>query len=154
MAITFHITPKLATALPGLQLKIVPLKPIKTKQWMRAIASDYQYIIKELSVVFCTDEEILDVNKTFLSHDYYTDIITFDYTAEQEITGEMYISLPTVLSNALEYNESNYNELYRVIAHGLLHLCGENDLTSAQKEKMRKAENTALHSLKANNIFI
>lgn len=154
MAISFHITPYLSSVLQELEIKVLPLKPLKTKQWLNAIARDYQFSIRNLNIVFCTDNELLEINKQFLSHHYFTDIITFDYSYDNKVEGELYISVQTVALNAKEFLTSEYNELYRVIAHGLLHLCGENDITEKDKSEMRKAEDVALHRLSDYHIFI
>lgn len=154
MAIHFNITSSIKQRLLETQMSVIPIKPNKTKAWMTSIAAKYGYKIKNISIVFCSDEEILAVNKEFLGHDYFTDIITFEYTINRLIEGELYISLETVYANAQQFNVLPYNELYRVIAHGVLHLCGENDKTEKQKRSMHLAENIALEVLRLHNIMI
>lgn len=154
MSISFHITSDLSLVLQELKTKKLPLKPLKTKQWLNSVAADYQFNIGILNIIFCTDQELLKINKEYLLHDYYTDIITFDYSSKTTIEGELYISVQTVTANAIEYNTSPYNELYRVMVHGILHLCGENDLSEKEKEEMKKAEDAALLRLNEYNIFI
>lgn len=154
MAIRFFITDDQKVALKSLSIKSLPLKPLKTKQWMCSIAQRYQSEIIDLNVIFCTDKELLKINMDFLSHDYYTDIITFDYSHGKRIHGELYISVDTVISNSKVYNVSFNRELYRVIIHGLLHLCGEDDQTSLMSESMRNAEDDAIDKLSQFNIMI
>ena len=94
--------------------------------------------------MFCNDEKILDVNKQYLQHDFYTDIITFDYSENGIINGDIFISLDTVKSNSEKYHSDYHTELYRVIIHGILHLCGINDKLPGEREIMEAAENAAL----------
>ena len=115
-----------------------------TSAWIKAVAATYGKKVGEVAYIFCNDEKILEVNRQFLQHDYYTDIITFDYTEGDVISGDIFISLDTVQSNALEQH-TNYNEeLHRVIIHGILHLCGINDKGPGERELMEAAENKAL----------
>ena len=94
----------------------------------------------DLTVVFVTDEYLLEMNKTHLDHDYYTDIITFDYTESNFISGDLFISYDRVLDNSKEFNVSSYNELCRVVFHGVLHLCGYKDKSSEDEKLMRAKE--------------
>jgi len=112
--------------------------------WVRRVAETYGYRVGEIAYVFVDDEEILRVNRQFLSHDYYTDIITFDDTEGRLIQGDLFISLDTVRSNAEGLGVSYEEELYRVIIHGILHLCGINDKGPGEREIMEAAENRAL----------
>jgi len=98
----------------------------------------------ELSVIFCSDEYLLQINRRYLQHDYYTDIITFDYTEKDVISGDMFISIDRVKANAEEYSQTFDKELLRVMAHGLLHLCGYDDSTEKQRKAMRAAEDKYL----------
>ena len=98
----------------------------------------------EIGYMFVDDEKILDVNREYLGHDYYTDIITFDYSEGDTISGDIVISLDTVASNAQEQGSTYEDELYRVIIHGILHLCGINDKGPGEREVMEAAENKAL----------
>ena len=101
----------------------------------------------EISYMFCNDEKIIEINRRFLQHDYYTDIITFDYSEGLVISGDIFISLDTVRSNSQMYNVSFEEELYRVIIHGILHLCGMTDDSATEEKEMREAENRALELL-------
>lgn len=116
----------------------------KVSEWIRKVASKYNKKIGELSYLFCNDEKILEVNLQYLQHDFYTDIITFDYSEKDKISGDIYISLDTVKTNSQLFNTEFSNELHRVIIHGVLHLCGVNDLTDEQEMEMRAAEEEAL----------
>jgi rRNA maturation RNase YbeY len=120
------------------------IKKRKTANWIKAVAKGYGKQVGDISYLFCTDEKILEVNKFYLQHDFYTDIITFDYSESDRISGDIFISLETVLSNSQKYRVSFEEELCRVIIHGILHLCGQNDKSETEAEEMRKAEDTAL----------
>ena len=100
-----------------------------------------------MSYIFCNDKRILEVNREFLQHDYYTDIITFDYTEGDVISGDLFISLDTVRSNSEQYATEYDEELHRTIIHGILHLCGINDKGPGEREIMEAAENRALAML-------
>ncbi len=108
--------------------------------WLHAVSLSEQKTIGDLSYVFCSDEYLLDVNKQFLQHDTFTDIITFDYSADDLLHGEIYISTDRVADNAAFYKVSFLDELHRVMAHGLLHLIGYGDKTEAESEAMRALE--------------
>ncbi len=116
----------------------------RISKWLTAVAAGYDKLIGNLCYCFCNDEIILKANLEFLGHDYYTDIITFDYTLGKKIGGDMLISLETVKSNAEGLGVSYDRELLRVIAHGVLHLCGLKDKAPGEREEMEKAENDAL----------
>lgn len=129
------------------QAENIALPKIKirdAKNWIKRVADNYGKKIGDIHYLFCDDEKILEVNRQFLSHDFYTDIITFDYSAEKSISGDIVISLDTVHSNSQKYNTDFMEELHRVIIHGILHLCGIDDKTEADSLKMREAENNAL----------
>ena len=115
-----------------------------TTAWIRRVATTYGRKIGEVGYLFCDDEKILEVNREYLQHDYYTDIITFDYNEGKQINGDLVISLDTVKSNAQLFNKPYEEELYRVIIHGILHLCGINDKGPGEREIMEAAENAAL----------
>ena len=115
-----------------------------TTAWIRRVAATYGRKIGEVGYLFCDDEKILEVNREYLQHDYYTDIITFDYNEGMQINGDLVISLDTVRSNAQLFNKPYEEELYRVIIHGILHLCGINDKGPGEREIMEAAENAAL----------
>lgn len=117
--------------------------------WIRAVARTYGRLTGDIAYIFCNDEKILEVNRQYLQHDYYTDIITFDYSTEHTISGDLFISLDTVESNANQQHTTYEEELHRVIIHGILHLCGINDKGPGEREVMEAAENTALAMLHA-----
>lgn len=125
------------------------LDPVATGRWLDKVAEAHGCRIGRLSYVFCDDGRILDMNRQFVHHDYYTDIITFDYCRGPELNGEVFISLDTVASNALKFGVSADRELHRVIAHGLLHLCGIDDKGPGEREVMEFHENEALALLDA-----
>lgn len=120
------------------------LKKRETTAWIRAVAQTYGYKVGDIGYMFVNDEKILEVNRTYLNHDYYTDIITFDYCEDKVLHGDLVISLDTVRSNAELFNRTYEDELYRVIIHGILHLCGINDKGPGEREIMEAAENKAL----------
>lgn len=123
----------------------LPLKHrTAVKGWLGDVALKKRKRIGQLDYVFCSDAYLLNINKQFLNHDTYTDIITFDYTADAVLGGEIYISIDRVKENALKFDVTVTEELCRVMVHGLLHLAGYKDKTSAQKQEMRDAEDAAL----------
>lgn len=117
--------------------------------WIKAVAHTYGRRTGDIAYIFCSDEKILEVNRQYLQHDYYTDIITFDYSTDHTISGDLFISLDTVASNALQQHTDYSEELHRVIIHGILHLCGINDKGPGEREVMEAAENKALAMLRA-----
>ena len=112
--------------------------------WVRAVAASYGKKVGEVAYIFVNDDKILEVNRQFLQHDYYTDIITFDYCEGDTISGDLFISLDTVRSNATQIGCPYEQELRRVIIHGILHLCGINDKGPGEREIMEAAEDKAL----------
>ncbi|MBR4240019.1 MAG: rRNA maturation RNase YbeY [Prevotella sp.] len=116
--------------------------------WIKAVAATYGKRVGEVGYMFVDDEKILEVNREYLGHDYYTDIITFDYDEGDVINGDIVISLDTVRSNAEQLGKPYDEELHRVIIHGILHLCGINDKGKGEREMMEAAENKALQLLK------
>jgi rRNA maturation RNase YbeY len=126
----------------------IPLFPRrKITRWIKQIIGIHGKRAGDISYVFCSDSKILVINKDFLNHDYYTDIITFDYVEDDIISGEIYISVDTVRTNAEAYNVSFENELFRVIIHGILHLCGLEDKDPDARMIMEQHENEALEIL-------
>ena len=113
-------------------------------KWIREVAAGYGRKVGEVAYIFCDDEKILEVNRQYLNHDYYTDIITFDYCEDNTVNGDIFVSLDTVRSNSEEQGTDYDEELRRVIIHGILHLCGINDKGPGEREKMEAAENKAL----------
>lgn len=120
----------------------------QTGRWIKAVAADYGFSVGNINYIFCSDERELEVNRQFLGHDYYTDIITFDYTAGQTLNGDIFISLDTVRSNAEQLGIGFEDELRRILIHGVLHLTGQGDKTPESKEQMTRKENLALEKLK------
>ena len=116
----------------------------KIQQWIAAVARSYGFRVGAITYIFCNDDKIIQVNRQFLQHDYYTDIITFDDTIGHTIQGDIYISLDTVASNAEQQKTDYQEELHRVIIHGILHLCGINDKGPGERVIMEAAENKAL----------
>ena len=115
------------------------------RAWVAAVAATYDgRKVGNLNYIFCNDDRILEVNKEFLGHDYYTDIITFDYSEPGLVSGDMFISLETVETNSFKFHTSYDKELMRVIIHGVLHLCGINDKGPGERAVMEAAENRAL----------
>jgi rRNA maturation RNase YbeY len=112
------------------------------KMWLKAVSAAEGWNVGNISIVCCSDGYLLQINKQFLQHDYYTDIITFDYTdcACRVISGDLFISVDTVRANAQTYAQDFIHELYRVIVHGVLHLCGYKDATEAEQKLMRAKE--------------
>ena len=130
MAITFHnegVSPSVNTT--------------RISSWLSSCIDDLGYNLGELSIIFCSDEYLIDINKRHLDHDYYTDIITFNYSIEKNLNGDLFISVDRVKDNASAFNENFNMELFRVIIHGILHLCGFNDKTTKEQKEMRQKEN-------------
>ena len=125
-------------------VKMPAIRRRDVSRWVRQVAASYGRRVGEIGYLFCDDEKILEVNREYLSHDYYTDIITFDYTDGDVINGDLVISLDTVRSNAGLFGKAYDDELMRVIIHGILHLCGINDKGPGERELMEAAENKAL----------
>ena len=115
------------------------------RAWIAAVAATYDgRKVGNLNYIFCNDDRILEVNKEFLGHDYFTDIITFDYSEPRVVSGDMFISLETVETNSFKFHTSYDKELLRVIIHGVLHLCGINDKGPGERAVMEAAEEKAL----------
>ena len=115
--------------------------------WIKDIASKHGKTIGEIAYVFCDDAKILEVNRQYLGHDYYTDIITFDYCEDDKLSGDIFISLDTVKSNSATSGTEYYDELTRVIIHGILHLCGYKDKSDDESRAMRALEDEAVAAL-------
>ena len=117
------------------------------RNWIKQVAALHGKRVGEISYIFCNDEKILEVNRQYLKHDYYTDIITFDYTEGDKLSGDLFISLDTVRTNAEQFGQPYNTELHRVIIHGVLHLCGIDDKGPGEREIMEHNENEALSLL-------
>ncbi len=120
-------------------------------RWIQRVAAGYGFAIGEITYILCDDEKILQTNRQFLQHDYYTDVITFDYSSSTVLNGDIFISLDTVSSNAQEAETSFDNELSRILIHGVLHLTGQGDKTPLSKAEMTRKENKALAELETMN---
>lgn len=116
----------------------------KVSRWIERVAASHSRSVGAVNYVFCDDACILDANKKYLGHDYFTDVITFDYSRGSRISGDIIISLDTVCSNAREYGQDYDRELLRVIIHGVLHLCGIDDKGPGEREIMEENEDRAL----------
>lgn len=120
------------------------IKKRDTSAWIKAVAASYGRKVGEIGYLFVDDEKILEVNREYLGHDYYTDVITFDYDEDETVSGDIVISLDTVRTNAEKFGKEYDDELHRVIIHGILHLCGINDKGPGEREIMEAEENKAL----------
>ena len=137
------------------QVRMPAIRRRDTSAWIKTVAASYGKRVGSIAYIFCNDDKILEVNRQYLQHDYYTDIITFDYCDDERlmgkkdtISGDLFISLDTVRSNAAQQGTAYEEELHRVIIHGILHLCGINDKGPGEREVMEAAENKALAMLK------
>lgn len=128
------------------------IKKRDTTAWIRRVADSYGKRVGEVGYLFVDDEKILEVNKEYLGHDYYTDIITFDYCEDDMLNGDIVISVDTVRSNAELLGKDYDDELHRVIIHGILHLCGIDDKGSGQRQLMEAAEDRALALLPSRTV--
>lgn len=124
------------------------IKHRETNAWIKAVAATYGRRVGDIGYMFVNDEKILEVNNQYLGHDYYTDIITFDYCEGDVVSGDLVISLDTVKSNAELFGKAYDDELHRVIIHGILHLCGINDKGPGEREIMEANEEKALALLR------
>lgn len=125
-------------------VKMPKIKKREVTAWIKAVVAGYDRKVGEVGYLFVDDEKILEVNNEYLGHNYYTDIITFDYDEGNVINGDIVISLDTVRTNAELFGKTYEEELFRVIIHGILHLCGINDKGPGEREIMEAAENKAL----------
>lgn len=130
-------------------VRMPKIKKRETTAWIKAVAATFGRKVGEIGYMFVSDEKILEVNHEYLGHDYYTDVITFDYDEDDTISGDIVISLDTVRSNAEMLGKVYDDELHRVIIHGILHLCGINDKGPGEREIMEAEEDKALALLKA-----
>lgn len=130
-----------------IDVEMPSLPAAATTAWLRRVAASHGKTIGEIAYIFCSDEEILRINQQYIGHDYYTDHIGFDRSARGILSGDVYIGLETVATNAVKFQRPFQEELHRVVAHGLLHLCGINDQTDAERAAMIAAEDEALRML-------
>lgn len=134
------------------QTELPIFNQLAVNEWIKQVARNHNRVVGPLTYIFCSDDRIIEVNRQFLNHDYFTDIITFDYSSHKRISGDMFISLDTVKSNAELFQRVYNEELMRVVIHGVLHLCGINDKGPGEREIMEAHENDALAIL-PNNVF-
>lgn len=134
------------------QTELPIFNQLAVNEWIKQVARNHNRVVGPLTYIFCSDDRIIEVNRQFLNHDYFTDIITFDYSSHKRISGDMFISLDTVKSNAELFQRAYNEELMRVVIHGVLHLCGINDKGPGEREIMEAHENEALAIL-PNNVF-
>lgn len=125
---------------------------LRLEKWINAVAASHDRILGPMTYIFCSDERMLEVNRKFLNHDYYTDIITFDYSKGRLVSGDIFISLPMIDYNSKEFNQPYDREFHRVIVHGLLHLCGINDKGPGEREIMERNEDLALGLLQLSDV--
>lgn len=126
------------------EIPLIKIKRKNLKDWIKSCANKYGTCIGDINYVFCSDEYLLEINKKYLKHNYYTDVITFNYNQEKILSGDIYISVDRIKDNAKEINILTEDEINRVMIHGILHLIGFNDKTKDEKEIMRKEENKCL----------
>lgn len=124
-----------------------PINPARIENWLRRIAAGYGFALGDITYIFCDDNRILEVNRQFLQHDYYTDVITFDYATPGRVSGDIYLSLETIRSNAEMVGVDYIDEVHRILVHGLLHLTGQGDKTPETKAVMTEKEDKALAML-------
>lgn len=134
------------------EIALPTLEKRNISRWIKDTAAEYGKKVGDIAYIFCSDERILEVNKQYLNHDYYTDIITFDYTEANIISGDIFISIDTVKSNAEEFSQSFSTELHRIMIHGILHLCGQDDKTPEMRLEMTSKENAALNNIETGGI--
>ena len=128
-------------------IRFPKIKRREISNWIKSVAISYNKKIGDIAYIFCSDKKILEINIQYLNHDYYTDIITFDYSEGDSISGDLFISLDTVRSNAEKFNTDYTEELHRVIIHGVLHLCGFKDKSTKDAKVMREKEDETLKQI-------
>lgn len=128
--------------------QIPVLQKRRLTRWIKSTAEEYGKITGDISYIFCSEEKILEINRQYLNHDYFTDIITFDYSEKNILSGDIFISPDTLKTNAIEFNVTFEEELLRIIIHGILHLCGQDDKTPESKRQMTVKEDKALNAYK------
>lgn len=132
----------------SVNVKVPAMKRRAVSKWVKTVAKVYGKKVADVAYIFTDDKKILEINRCYLKHDYFTDIITFDYSEGDTISGDIFISIDTVRTNAEKFGTDYVQELHRVIIHGILHLCGLNDKGPGERAGMEKAENEALALLK------
>lgn len=129
--------------------KIPVLPKRKLIQWIKSTAEEYEKKTGDISYIFCSEEKILEINRQYLNHDYFTDIITFDYSENNVISGDIFISPETIKTNAEDFKVDFEEEILRIIIHGILHLCGQDDKSPESKLIMTAKEDKALNAYKS-----
>ena len=119
-----------------------------TKKWISDIILDSGYTVGDINIIFTSNDYLLEINRKYLNHNYYTDVITFSYNTEKLISGDIYVSIEQVTLNSRDLGVSSVDELNRVIIHGVLHLLGMDDNSDKDRDKMRSSEDRALDKLK------
>ena len=137
----------MAVSFNFVEIKDILSQKNKIKAWIKSVVEKKGMKVGDISYIFCKDEYLLNINKTYLNHDYFTDIISFDYSDKDKVAGDLFISIDRVLDNSKSLNQEFEQELYRVIIHGVLHLLGLKDKTEKEEKEMRKAEEECLKSL-------
>lgn len=137
----------MAISFANIDVEFILEQKLRLKRWINAVAQLYERKVGNISYGFCSDTHIIEANRQYLQHDYFTDIITFDYSEGNTISGDLLISLDTVRSNAVQFNTDFTTELHRVMIHGVLHLLGFKDSTDNEQVEMRKREDEALNLL-------
>lgn len=138
MAISFHCE----------DISFTLKKKAAIRSWINSVSNSYGKKIGSINYIFCSDRKILEINKSFLNHNYYTDIISFDYTnSDKSISGDIFISIDMVLHNSQKFDSPFNHELMRVMIHGILHFLGLKDKTKEDSKKMRNAENSAIRAI-------
>ncbi len=130
-------------------IKFVFKQKLLNNRWLKTVAGSEMRRIGDINIIFCSDNYILDVNIKYLGHDYFTDIITFDYCEKDVLSGDLFVSIDSVRENAGFYGTSFEDELNRVIVHGILHLIGYDDHTEEEVKQMRAKENYYLEMRKS-----
>ena len=126
---------------------LINLDSMLLSSWLSNVCIEESKVLYEVNLIFCSDEYLLKMNIEYLQHDYYTDIISFDYCEDNKILGDLFISKDRVLDNSIEHNVSFYTEIQRVIVHGVLHLCGYKDKTDVEEILMRNKEDYYLSKI-------
>lgn len=137
----------MAISFANIDVEFILEQKLRLKRWINAVAQLHERKVGNISYGFCSDTHIIEANRQYLQHDYFTDIITFDYSEGNTIAGDLLISVDTVKSNAVQFNSDFTSELHRVMIHGVLHLLGFKDSTDNEQVEMRKRENEALNLL-------
>ena len=135
----------MAVSFNFVETKDILSKKNKIKSWIKNVVEQKGKSIGDISYIFCDDEYLLEINKSYLNHDYYTDIITFDYVKGKKISGDIFVSLPRIFDNAETLSKDFDSEFFRVLAHGILHLCGYKDKTDEEISEMRNKEDYYLN---------